>query len=109
MHDRQRLKHEASGGGDFNIAAVLREFAMNAHQHADAVAGDVVEVGAVHDDFVDAGIHQRFKLPDKRIGGVGVESAVGAKDQHAAIKLVIVELHAQPIIHGNTPGAKLRE
>ena len=79
MHDFEDFEDHAFGGGDFDVAAVFGEFVVDADELADAVAGDVVEVGAVDDDFFYAGVDEGFELADEFGGGFFIEAAVGAR------------------------------
>ncbi len=66
---------------------------MQAHQHAQAVAGDLVQLAAVDDDRVQAGVDQLSDRLDERIRRLRVEVAVGLDDQDVFLDVVVAEFH----------------
>src|SRR5688572_943140 len=91
--------------GQLHVAAVPGESLVYAKQHAQAVAGDVIEPGAVDDDLRQTGVDELFQVAHEAGGVVLVDPAVGAEDQHAAVDLVIVEFHRRVSIRDWRAGA----
>src|SRR5688572_17706375 len=58
-HHRGQTRLDA---GELDVAAVAGETLVEAEQDADAVAGDVFQGSAVHDDLRKTGLDERFEI-----------------------------------------------